>query len=338
MIWVFLIPLGWLVASVVLMISLEVFAPQPLRRAPQRISALSIVHVGGIVLLYYVAVATAIALLTLTSAASPPAATAPAVATTVPATAPAGGPAGLGLITLLSVDGVIRMSLAGLILFMASRLVVGGIGRFGMSLRQIPAGVWAGCVAFFVSMPVIYLVSIATKLVSDQIRSTPVPPHEILLALGKVPSAAEMVVLVLSAVVIAPFAEEVLFRGLLQTVLLQWGLRPAHGEEAVAGDRGFDGTLAYESPPQGRRVRPAWRWVTILLASLVFALVHLNMTALVTGNWSMLNPEVLPVLLVLSIALGYVYERTGNLWSAIVLHMLFNATSTALVLSGAASP
>ena len=33
------------------------------------------------------------------------------------------------------------------------------------------------------------------------------------------------------------------------------------------------------------------------------------------------------ILFVLSAAMGYVYERTGNLWSAITLHALFNSTS-----------
>ena len=35
----------------------------------------------------------------------------------------------------------------------------------------------------------------------------------------------------------------------------------------------------------------------------------------------------MPPLFVLSMCIGYVYERTGKLWSSITLHALFNLTS-----------
>jgi membrane protease YdiL (CAAX protease family) len=39
----------------------------------------------------------------------------------------------------------------------------------------------------------------------------------------------------------------------------------------------------------------------------------------------------LPIFL-LSLGLGYVYERTGNLWSAIFMHLFFNAAQFTLFL------
>jgi len=42
----------------------------------------------------------------------------------------------------------------------------------------------------------------------------------------------------------------------------------------------------------------------------------------------------LPPLFLLSICFGYVYERTGNLWSSMVIHAAFNGTSLLFALLG----
>jgi membrane protease YdiL (CAAX protease family) len=36
---------------------------------------------------------------------------------------------------------------------------------------------------------------------------------------------------------------------------------------------------------------------------------------------------------VLSLCLGYAYERTGNLWAVMTMHAMFNTTSTVLYLA-----
>jgi membrane protease YdiL (CAAX protease family) len=56
-------------------------------------------------------------------------------------------------------------------------------------------------------------------------------------------------------------------------------------------------------------------WLAVLLTAELFALVH--------PAWTQ------PQILFLGICLGYVYERTGNLWVCIVMHALFNLTSIA---------
>ncbi len=60
-------------------------------------------------------------------------------------------------------------------------------------------------------------------------------------------------------------------------------------------------------------------WLGILGASVSFAIVHP-----VWVHW--------PVLFVLALVLGYNYERTGRLWSSIVLHSTFNAYNVYLFL------
>lgn len=83
----------------------------------------------------------------------------------------------------------------------------------------------------------------------------------------------------ISAVLLAPVAEELFFRGLLQTVVVNITRS---------------------------------RWAAISIASLAFALVHLQ------------QPYAMPALGLLSVLLGFAYERTGSLLPPIAIHALFN--------------
>ena len=70
--------------------------------------------------------------------------------------------------------------------------------------------------------------------------------------------------------------------------------------------------------------RRVWAsWLAILITSILFAVIHPLWTA--------------PIIFVLAIVLGYVYERTGNLWASIALHAIFNTISTTIYLLGWAS-
>jgi membrane protease YdiL (CAAX protease family) len=83
----------------------------------------------------------------------------------------------------------------------------------------------------------------------------------------------------ISALVVAPFAEEAFFRGILQTALNHVVHHPI---------------------------------ATVLLTAMLFGLSH------------MAQPQAVPALIVLGIALGYVYERSGSLVAPVTLHVLFN--------------
>ena len=63
-------------------------------------------------------------------------------------------------------------------------------------------------------------------------------------------------------------------------------------------------------------------WLGILVAAGFFAAVH--------AEW---NAK--PALFLLGVVMGYNYERTGRLWSSIVIHMLFNAINVTCKLLGA---
>jgi len=59
-------------------------------------------------------------------------------------------------------------------------------------------------------------------------------------------------------------------------------------------------------------------WLAILVTSILFAAVHPAWMA--------------PLIFVLSLCLGYAYERTGNLWVPITIHACFNTLETILFL------
>lgn len=94
----------------------------------------------------------------------------------------------------------------------------------------------------------------------------------------------------LSALVVAPLLEELLFRGFVQSALLN-----------VLG--------------------PAHRWTVVLLAASVFTLVHVSGAI----QW-----QTLPGLFVLAVGLGWVYERTGSLLPPVLMHMAFNTINVAM--------
>lgn len=70
----------------------------------------------------------------------------------------------------------------------------------------------------------------------------------------------------------------------------------------------------------------ASRWGAIVVGSALFILVHAGMPL-----------HAFPVLFVLSLGLGYVYERTGSLYAPMLIHASFNALNVLIVLGGGAA-
>ena len=122
---------------------------------------------------------------------------------------------------------------------------------------------------------------------------TPMIGHRMLEQMRSAESVAPLVIMLVAAVVAAPLLEEMVFRGLVQTSLLN--------------------TLGRER-----------RWLIVVVASILFAVTHLG-----AAIW-----QSLAALTVLSLILGFLYERTGSLWPSILVHAGFNAWNVAIVLSG----
>jgi hypothetical protein len=161
----------------------------------------------------------------------------------------------------------------------ATRIRPGGIRRLGLNLGRFPLGFLGGIFAIAIVLPLIDCVGGLTELALKWLHQSP-PPHDLLQILNAHPAPWLRAADIIAACVLAPLAEEMFFRGLLQTMLRYFLNRP---------------------------------WAAVLLTAGAFAIVHKWWT------W--------PEIFFLGVSLGYVYERTGNLWMTVTMHALFNLTS-----------
>ncbi len=161
----------------------------------------------------------------------------------------------------------------------ATRIRPSGFRRLGINLGRFPLGFLGGIFAIAIVLPLIDCVGGLTELVLKWLHQSP-PPHDLLQILNSHPAPWLRAADIIAACVLAPLAEELFFRGLLQTLLRYLLNRP---------------------------------WAAVLLTAGAFALVHKWWT------W--------PEIFFLGVGLGYVYERTGNLWMTVTMHALFNLTS-----------
>lgn len=213
-------------------------------------------------------------------------------------------------------------------------------GGLGASMRQFPRGVLWGVLALLLVIPWMLTASVLLQVVLKAAGIELETVHEIIRAMREFASPELIAWGLVSAVVVAPIAEEVLFRGVLQTTLVHIWARlfdpplaqgeamPAPTAEAAIPMAVLAEPLSMSAPgsmpaaPAERPVRhmpsATARWAGIVATSLVFAALH--------ETWS------IPVIFLLSLALGYLYERTGNLWTAITVHLGFNAFNMMLAL------
>ena len=178
----------------------------------------------------------------------------------------------------------------GFILIRASSAMRGGLGGFGFALsRPFWTALWT--LATILTLIVVYpSVGLIVGELGELITGEPPPAiaHPLLEAIVE-SDVSKRMLLIIPAVVLAPIFEEIMYRGMLQTTLLNTGVLPG-------------------------------RWSVVVVASVVFTGIHAGGV-----DW-----QALPSLFVLSLCLGYAYERTGRLWPSILIHMLFNAANVAL--------
>jgi membrane protease YdiL (CAAX protease family) len=180
-----------------------------------------------------------------------------------------------------------------------------GLQRLGLRPIQIPRGIALGATTLFIMFPIVLIVGQLTELTMRRMGLPAPQPHEVLRSLRENHGRVYMFTAIGFAVIGAPFFEELAFRGFVQTVIGEffhwvWGTIQTVEKQSI-------------SPGAGSR------WIAIVITSALFAWVH-NV------------PAFFPPLFVLALGLGYLYERTGNLWAAISTHALFNALQVALFL------
>jgi membrane protease YdiL (CAAX protease family) len=223
---------------------------------------------------------------------------------------------------VLSAEG--SLGACVVIVVLTSLFRPGMLRSLGTNLKWIPAGVSGGAVTLFVLYPLIMLTGTVVAAVYRMVNAPQPGAHELLQLLGSTHNRAMMAATVGLAVVVAPIAEELMYRGLLQTALVRgfWALMVSGKASVPADDSGVSALNPPTSNPQvlnyfrqptvfsGKAPAPA-RWAGVVVAALVFAAVHMNLAFF------------FPIF-VLALGLGYVYERTGNIWVNIATHSLFN--------------
>jgi membrane protease YdiL (CAAX protease family) len=198
--------------------------------------------------------------------------------------------------------------------------------KIGDTLRQIPGGILRGIVAAIIALPIVWGFTVVLSAFYEVTKIQHPSEHELLKVMKESPSHVRAV-LVIGACVAAPVFEEMLFRGHIQTLLVRLLMPAVRAPLAVPMGLivdGVGGSNPLPMPPLEHEYSAmsylprAGRWIAVLITSFLFAIVHPLWMA--------------PAIFVLSVCLGYAYERTGNLWVPILIHAAFNTSSTLVFL------
>jgi membrane protease YdiL (CAAX protease family) len=238
-------------------------------------------------------------------------------------------------------EQMVLVSVANVLLTVAVPLILRGtsgarLADLGIQREGLGRQVQQGLLAFFLITPVVYaLNAVAVLLWTWTFGKTETHTLEKMVRNDFSFGVAELAIL--SAVLLAPAAEELIFRGVIQGWLARVFLRVRGPEPLAEGnDLGDVLDVAFpppsadetaEGPPPSPRPRIAagllrgerWRVLPTLVASALFAIVHLP-------QW----PAPLAIFF-LSLGLGAVFEWTGSLISTFTMHAMFNAFGTLLL-------
>jgi uncharacterized protein len=153
---------------------------------------------------------------------------------------------------------------------------------FGLQGVSLSTNFKAACVGLLAALPLVYFIH-SLCLVLLGARAEPQP---LIQFLAQNPSLEDRLLLIGTALVIAPVAEELIFRGYIFGVLCRY----------------------------------TGKWWGLLISALVFAAIHAHIPSLAG-------------LFALAVTLTLVYEGTGSLWAAILMHSLFNAITVIFTLA-----
>ncbi|HTV48454.1 MAG TPA: type II CAAX endopeptidase family protein [Phycisphaerae bacterium] len=285
---------------------LGVFSSIPLLRAPARYNTLTFIQPIVVLLVYFFSAI--IFMLILQSVGHPAHA-----ATTQPAS-------DLPDMNELIADAAGHFIGLALIVYIAIISFTNGLDGIGISWRKLPRGLGIGILAFVLFMPLLFFTEVASSSLFSVLTNSNPPEHPILQVLQQQPSSSETALLVFSACVMAPVTEELFFRGLIQSWLCRVfsNARKKRAAQPVSAINwpGVHITLSPVVPADPEAPHPVDRWSAILVTATLFAAVHLTIAG---GAIAWMAP-----LFLLGVGLGYVYERTGNIFTDITLHACFN--------------
>lgn len=156
------------------------------------------------------------------------------------------------------------------------------------------AGVTWGIVGFLIAAPIVNTASLGAQVLYRAVEGSDPPAiaHGTLQKFADDPHNVYVLGQIILAVILAPIVEEYVYRGFVQSALLRWFGRP---------------------------------WIAVVLSSVVFTLMH------ALPGTSVAWPALIP-LFVLSLSMGAAFEKTRNLATPIIMHVLFNAANVLLVM------
>ncbi len=200
---------------------------------------------------------------------------------------------------LLSIGGIAAVTV---MLILAKMYFLDRLKGFGLNFKTIHKDFAAALLNLLTIWPLV-LMTIALTIYAGQIikgQNFEIAQHEELKSITENPQLSVRILIVIIAVFIAPVFEEMLFRGFFQTMFRSYFAKHSTDENKSATSKGA--------------------WLAIIATSFLFAMIHVN-----AGHW--------PALFVLSICMGYSYEKSGSLFRPIFIHALFNATSVIAALN-----
>ncbi len=207
----------------------------------------------------------------------------------------------------------------GIILLLAGHLggKTGAPRELGFAPSQFIPGLLGGILGLLVVLPIMLWWMMFLEWFYNVIHLQHPNEHDLLRVIKSAPPGAAKVAIIIGATVVAPVFEEFVFRGHLQTLLVRLFTERRATAPGFPLSPELASSEAMTSVLEVNR-SPSRYWMAIVLSSIVFALIH--------------PPWMAPAIFVLSLCLGYLYQRTGLLWATIVLHSLFNIYNTVVFL------
>jgi len=197
--------------------------------------------------------------------------------------------------------GIGSIATIAVIIFLVRAHFARRLKGFGLNIKTIVKDFFVAFINLLTVWPLVIAAITITiffgKLIWGQ--DYQIQQHQELEILTEYSQLSLRIIIFIVAVVMAPLLEEMLFRGLVQTMLVS---RISYLVSRVSSDQ------------QPATSDALGAWFAIAISSGLFAIIHAN-----AGHW--------PALFVLGVCLGYSYEKSGSLFRPIFIHSLFNAAS-----------
>jgi membrane protease YdiL (CAAX protease family) len=190
----------------------------------------------------------------------------------------------------LSISAIATMAV---IIFLAKAHFARRLKGFGLNAKTIHKDFLAAFLNLLSVWPIVMLMIILTTFLGKLIwgQEFEMQQHQELELITAYSELPVRVLIIITAVAVVPVFEEMLFRGLFQTMIRSL----------------LDARCSILDARKGA-------WLSIIISSGLFTAAHYEPT-----HW--------PALFALSVCMGYAYEKSGSLFRPIFIHSLFNAIS-----------